>query len=110
MYAFPDPILDLIFVHGLGGTSKGTWSWERDPVNFWPPWLGGDIELSKTRIFTFGYNASFSGQYTTFNILDFAKDLLFRIKTYSGEPQQDDEPSAAIGEVCPADLFMEGSF
>lgn len=97
MYAFPSPTLDIIFLHGLGGTSRGTWSWERDPLNFWPPWLADDSELSRARILTFGYNAAITGQYTSLNILDFAKDLLFRMKTYSGDYQQD---SAPIGEVC----------
>lgn len=85
-----------MFVHGLGGTSRGTWSWDRDPANFWPPWLGDDSELSRTRIFTFGYNAAFAGSYTSLSILDFAKDLLFRMKTYTGEHQQDE---AQFGKV-----------
>ena len=97
VYTPPEPILDLILVHGLGGTSRGTWSWERDPVNFWPPWLGDDVELSRSRIFTFGYNAAFMGQYTTSSTLDFAKDLLFRMKTYSEEYQQHSIP---IGKAC----------
>lgn len=102
VYTFPEPTLDLIFVHGLGGTSRGTWSWERDPANFWPPWLGNDVELSKSRIFTFGYNSAFTGQYTSFSILDFAKDLLFRMKTYSSENREDDIP---IGNVCPTSNY-----
>lgn len=83
IHTCPDPLVDLIFVHGLGGTSRKTWSWQRDPQNFWPAWLGRDAELCKSRIFTFGYNANFSGQHTPLNILDFAKDLLFRMKTHS---------------------------
>lgn len=97
VYTSQDPILDLIFVHGLGGTSKGTWSWERDPTNFWPLWLGADTELSRSRVFTFGYNAAFTGQYTSSSILDFAKDLLFRMKTYSGEYQEDVIPFGKVG-------------
>ncbi|KAL8715497.1 MAG: hypothetical protein Q9220_000832, partial [cf. Caloplaca sp. 1 TL-2023] len=96
VYAFPSPILDIIFVHGLGGTSRGTWSWERDPSNFWPPWLVDDPELSRARMFTFGYNANFNGQHTSLNILDFAKDLLLSMQIYSGEYHQNDAP---IGEV-----------
>ncbi|MCJ1353732.1 MAG: hypothetical protein MMC33_003719 [Icmadophila ericetorum] len=95
VHAYPNPICDLVFVHGLGGTSRGTWSWNRDPENFWPPWLGDDSDLSRTRIFTFGYNAAFAGSYTSLSILDFAKDLLFRMKTYTGENEQD---NAQFGE------------
>ncbi len=101
VYSCPDPTFDLIFVHGLGGTSIGTWSWDRDPVNFWPTWLGDDVELSSSRIFTFGYNASLRGQYTTFNILDFAKDLLFRMKMYAGG-----QIGTPIGKVCPCASSM----
>ncbi|KAL8791063.1 MAG: hypothetical protein Q9213_000270 [Squamulea squamosa] len=96
VYGFPNPLLDIIFVHGLGGSARGTWSWERDPLNFWPPWLVDDPELSRARIFTFGYNANFAGQSTSLNILDFAKDLLFRMKTHSGPHHQGD---LAIGEI-----------
>ncbi|KAI4262936.1 MAG: hypothetical protein L6R42_001894 [Xanthoria sp. 1 TBL-2021] len=96
VYALPSPILDIIFVHGLGGTSRGTWSWERDPSNFWPPWLVDDPELSRARMFTFGYNANFAGHSTSLNILDFAKDLLFRMKTHSG-PYHQGDPS--VGEL-----------
>ncbi|KAL8671628.1 MAG: hypothetical protein Q9168_003879 [Polycauliona sp. 1 TL-2023] len=94
--ALPNPILDVIFVHGLGGTSRGTWSWEHHLPNFWPPWLADDPEMSRARISTFGYNANFAGQSTSLNILDFAKDLLFRIKTHSG-PYHHGDPS--IGEL-----------
>ncbi|KAL9120854.1 MAG: hypothetical protein Q9187_002592 [Circinaria calcarea] len=107
VYISPDPLLDLIFVHGLGGTSTGTWSWERDPANFWPPWLGRDVELSRSRIFSFGYNASFVGNYTSFNILDFSKDLLFRMKTFSNEYQHDDPP---IGKAHPQTISQFPEF
>jgi hypothetical protein len=92
----PNPLFDLIFVHGLGGTSKGTWSYERDQRHFWPAWLADDIGLSACRTFTFGYNAAFAAQYSSAGILDFAKDLLFRMKTFSGE-SRDDGPQ--IGKV-----------
>lgn len=92
----PNPLFDLIFVHGLGGTSKGTWSYERDQRHFWLPWLADDISLSACRTLTFGYNAAFAAQYSSAGILDFAKDLLFRMKTFSGE-SRDDGPQ--IGKV-----------
>jgi hypothetical protein len=96
IHTCPEPLVDLIFVHGLGGTSRKTWSWQRDPQNFWPAWLGRDAELCKSRIFTFGYNANFSGQHTPLNILDFAKDLLFRMKTHSSAQIPS---SRSVGEV-----------
>ncbi|TAQ83812.1 hypothetical protein B7494_g7860 [Chlorociboria aeruginascens] len=85
-----EPIMDIIFVHGLGGTSKRTWSYQRDPANFWPAWLSSEVELSNARVFTFGYNADFSIQHHQMSILDFSKDLLFRMKTFSSvqDPQE----------------------
>ena len=103
VYTSQDPIIDLIFVHGLGGTSKGTWSWKRDPTNFWPLWLSNDVELSRSRVFTFGYNAALTGQHTSSNILDFAKELLFQMKTFSEDYQQN---AVAIGKVSRQQTFQ----
>ncbi|PMD60278.1 uncharacterized protein K444DRAFT_722408 [Hyaloscypha bicolor E] len=99
VYSLPNPLFDLIFVHGLGGSSKRTWSWERDAENFWPPWLTEDKDLSGARIFTFGYNSGFVGEYTNLNLLDFAKDLLIRMKTYSGDLQFSTDRPPAVGEL-----------
>ncbi|KAM7184417.1 hypothetical protein V8F20_012240 [Naviculisporaceae sp. PSN 640] len=70
---------DIVFIHGLGGTSRMTWSKDRDIRLFWPGvFLPLENELSQTRIFTFGYNADVkSGIRTTSSILTFAKDLLY---------------------------------
>lgn len=96
-----EPFVDLIFVHGLGGAPMKTWSWQRDPQNFWPAWLGQEAELCNSRIFTFGYNADFSGQHTSLNILDFAKELLFRMKTYSNVGSANDQPIGKVGVFHP---------
>lgn len=80
-----DPAGDIIFVHGLGGTARKTWCWERNLDYFWPLWLADEDELSSYRIFTFGYNSNFKGACTNLNIVDFAKDLLFQMLTFTGE-------------------------
>ena len=76
------PTVDIIFVHGLGGTSQKTWSRDRDPKFFWPrEWLPFEPEIGTARILSFGYNANFaSAGRNIFNIGDFAKDLLFGMK------------------------------
>lgn len=96
IYNPPTTTVDFIFVHGLGGTSKKTWSWNRDLQYFWPAWLPAEKELSTTRIFSFGYNADFRGPENASNIIDFAKDLLFSILTYSGN---DSAQAGPIGSV-----------
>ena len=76
------PVMDLVFVHGLGGTSRQTWSKNRNPELFWPQeWLPLEPEICTARILTFGYNAHFSSSRDNIlDISDFAKDLLFGMK------------------------------
>ena len=74
---------DIIFVHGLGGTSYQTWSKNRDQELFWPGrWLPLDSDISTARILSFGYNAYFmsTGPSSVLNISDFAKDLLYEMR------------------------------
>jgi hypothetical protein len=76
------PIIDIIFVHGLGGTSQQTWSKNKDPTLFWPKeWLPFERNISTARVLSFGYNAHFAAAGSNiFNISDFAKELLFGMK------------------------------
>ena len=46
--------LDVVFVHGLGGSRSSTWS--NATGEFWPAWLGE--ALPHARIWTYGYNSS----------------------------------------------------
>lgn len=85
----PHPSGDIIFVHGLGGTARKTWSWERNVNYFWPEWLAEEDGLSAYRIFTYGYNSNFKGAGTNLNIIDFAKDLLFQMLVFSDGLRED---------------------
>ncbi|POR32464.1 NACHT and WD domain-containing protein [Tolypocladium paradoxum] len=76
-----DPAGDIVFVHGLGGSARKTWSWNRDNASFWPRWLAEDDLLSTFRVSTFGYNAKFKSSASNLDIIDFAKDLLFQLMT-----------------------------
>ena len=96
---------DIIFVHGLGGTSIKTWSRNRDPKLFWPgEWLPHEIGFESVRVLSFGYNAHFaaSGQQNMLNITDFAKDLLFGMKFGIGE-RGEELQVGAVGTPC---LFL----
>ncbi|KAF7503753.1 hypothetical protein GJ744_003295 [Endocarpon pusillum] len=78
-----NPRVDIIFVHGLGGSSRMTWSMNHNPEFFWPlKFLPLEPDINEARILTFGYSANFlrgSGK-NKMSVLDFAKDLLFDLK------------------------------
>ena len=101
------PIVDIIFVHGLGGTSQKTWCRNRDTEYFWPRrWLPLEPGFEHARILSFGYNAHFAstGRENVLNIADFAKDLLFGMKYGLNEESQELE----VGKVWTRDLLSQG--
>ena len=55
----PSPVVDVVFVHGLRGDSRQTWSNETSG-GFWPEWLYSDLE--KISVYSLGYPASAFGQ------------------------------------------------
>ncbi|KAK5071415.1 hypothetical protein LTR70_010577 [Exophiala xenobiotica] len=85
-------VVDIVFVHGLGGTSRQSWSANRDPDLFWPlEWLPHETGISNARISTFGYNAHFASAAapnSILNISDFAKDLLFQLRFAAGKEKK----------------------
>lgn len=83
--------LDIIFVHGLGGHSRKTWSKNHDPALFWPElWLPFEPGVSTARILTFGYDANWRGaSRSVSNISDFAKELLFEMRFAKGRSGED---------------------
>lgn len=67
---------DLIFVHGLGGGSRSTWTKSGDPSLYWPQrWLPQDPGFQDVRIHSFGYDSNLDKE-STLNLHDFAKSLL----------------------------------
>ena len=69
-------IADVVFIHGLGGGSRKTWSKNEDPALFWPrEWLSQDLGFQDVRIHTFGYDSDWKKE-SILNIHDFAKSLL----------------------------------
>ncbi|KAL9039908.1 MAG: hypothetical protein Q9180_002246 [Flavoplaca navasiana] len=82
------PHCDVIFVHGLGGTSRATWAKGRDPDYCWPQeWLPVEPGIGGARILSFGYNANFAaaGPAPITGIADFARDLLYAMKYAKSE-------------------------
>ena len=50
-----DPLVDVIFVHGLTGDAQETWTVDTGD-GFWPPWLQEDLD--RISVFTLGYPTS----------------------------------------------------
>jgi len=72
------PPLNIVFVHGLGGSAEGTWT-DSQADAFWPPWLTKLGGLENARIMTFGYDSGWNKIWKPNNVLDisdFAKQLV----------------------------------
>jgi pimeloyl-ACP methyl ester carboxylesterase len=82
------PIVDIIFVHGLGGSARGTWTHGKSA--FWPIWLPKVQGLENARISTFGYDSKWTRISNPANVLDishFAEQLLNELRRhYSRHP------------------------
>lgn len=66
----------VVFVHGLNGGRVSTWSagevfWPRDLLPY---------KIPTARVMTFGYNADFALNYSTYGIRDHAVQLLTMLR------------------------------
>ena len=77
-----EPVIEFIFVHGLGGGSRKTWSKSSNQYHYWPKeWLSQDPEFGCVRIWSFGYKADWNERKETIlEIHDFALALLGEIE------------------------------
>lgn len=78
-----EPVVDIVFVHGLGGGSRKTWTKDNDPQLFWPKeWLSRDPEFKRARVHSFGYHADWvERRESILNIHDFASSLLAHLQS-----------------------------
>jgi hypothetical protein len=69
--------VQIIFVHGLNGSKRRTWTHSESKFN-WPEWLRNEKGLQNVRIATFGYNSSSNvlAPNSNLSIPDFANQLL----------------------------------
>lgn len=75
IYNPADSIADVVFVHGLGGDSRGTWSLN-DGECFWPEWIGRDIDYLS--VWAVNYDAKVI--FKSMPIVDRAKNLSHLLK------------------------------
>ncbi|KAF7561983.1 hypothetical protein G7046_g2154 [Stylonectria norvegica] len=78
LHPSPEPLIDLIFVHGLRGASVKTWQKGSDPRFFWPQfWLPLEPGLHNVNIHSFGYDSDWrSTKSSILNVHDFGQSLL----------------------------------
>ena len=98
------PLLDIIFVHGFGGTSRATWAKQRNLDYFWPQkWLPFEPGIRSARLLSFGYNANYATTWSApiSGITDMAKDLLYSMKFGKDEHLKE----LKLGEVGAIYLF-----
>lgn len=96
-----DHIVDIVFVHGLGGGSHRTWSKNDNPDLFWPgKFLPSEPGINQARFSIFGYNSNFGAKRKKggMSILDFAKSLLYALKFSQDEFMGRDE-ELRMGDV-----------
>ncbi|KAK4462349.1 hypothetical protein QBC42DRAFT_267947 [Cladorrhinum samala] len=81
----PTPaVADIVFIHGLGGGSRKTWSSSPDLGQFWPQaWLSVDNDFQDVRIHSFGYRADWDErQQSILDIHGFAQTLLAAVRNH----------------------------
>jgi hypothetical protein len=80
---WPANPIQIIFVHGLGGSKKETWTDSK--ANFWPAWLSDEDGLENVRVAMFGYKATFNilAPNTNLSIPTFANQLLRKMEELS---------------------------
>ncbi|KAK7959701.1 uncharacterized protein PG986_004555 [Apiospora aurea] len=78
LHSSPEPLVDIVFVHGLRGGSIKTWRKGDDPQFFWPQfWLPVERGFYNVNIHSFGYESDWaSTKSSILNVHDFGRALL----------------------------------
>jgi hypothetical protein len=77
-----DPLIEYIFIHGLGGGSTKTWCFKPDLSYFWiKEWLPHHPGFRNVRIHSFGYSSGWTHKgNSSLDIPDFEQALLGSIR------------------------------
>ncbi|KAF6832531.1 hypothetical protein CMUS01_06897 [Colletotrichum musicola] len=73
-----EPAVDFVFIHGLGGGSRKTWSHSAEAGMFWPKdWLPNEVGFRHVRIHSYGYNSDWTTRKESrLTVHDFGQALL----------------------------------
>jgi pimeloyl-ACP methyl ester carboxylesterase len=98
LFSPEQPLIDLIFVHGLGGGSRKTWSKTASASHYWPKeWLPRDSAFKNVRVHSFGYNSDWvKSKANCLDIHHFARSLLGELTT-SPHLRNADTPIIFVG-------------
>ncbi|KAH6975963.1 NACHT and WD domain protein [Ilyonectria sp. MPI-CAGE-AT-0026] len=99
LHSSPEPLIDLIFVHGLRGGSVKTWQKGKDPRFFWPQfWLPVEPEFNNVNIHSFGYDADWaSSKASILNVHDFGQSLLEEMRNSPSLINNSSAPIVLLG-------------
>ncbi|KAK4691880.1 protein SERAC1, partial [Lecanoromycetidae sp. Uapishka_2] len=83
LYSPSKPLIEFIFVDGLGGGSRKTWSKTNSVSHYWPQaWLPKDPAFKNVRVHSFGYDSDWAkGKDNCMNIHHFGKSFLGEMST-----------------------------
>lgn len=95
LYAPSEPLFDFIFVHGLGGGSRKTWSKTNSVSHYWPQeWIPKDPAFKDVRVHSYGYDSEWTkGNDNCLNIHHIGKSLLGELST---SPHVGDSSTALV--------------
>jgi PGAP1-like protein len=94
-----DTYVDFIFVHGLRGGSRKTWSASPNPAHFWPKeWLPADPDFKNVRIHSFGYNSDWMERRDNpLSVHDFGQSLIEELYNSPALKRDQDTSIVLIG-------------
>lgn len=77
-----NPVLDVIFIHGLTGSPTETWATSDGAAEFWPEWLGQ--EFPNISVCTIGYPASIFQSFSKpdMNLHERANNMLEQLASF----------------------------
>ncbi|KAK1704979.1 hypothetical protein BDP67DRAFT_605622, partial [Colletotrichum lupini] len=98
LHAPSEPAIDFVFIHGLGGGSRKTWSHSADIGMFWPrDWLPNEAGFKHVRIHSFGYNSDWTTRKDSrLTVHDFGQALLADLHNSSCLRKNGDTPIVFI--------------